>query len=91
MMGCTLLSFFFLPSIVPGFVKDGASWFDRHWRRQFGGHGPTLGFSTLLFVGVVFFPSFPLWGLCCSLVLPIDGTGLGNVLGGGGGGRQLIE
>ena len=27
-------------------------------RRQFGGHGPVLGSSALLFVGVVFFPSF---------------------------------
>ena len=25
----------------------------------------------------------PLWELCCSLVLPIDGTGQGNVFGGG--------
>ena len=53
-------------------------------RRQFGCHGPALGFSALLFVGVVLFPSSPLWGLCCSLVLPIDGTRLGNVFGGGG-------
>ena len=53
-------------------------------RRQFGGHGPALGFSALLFMGVVFFPSFPPVGLCCSLVLPIYGTGLGNVFGGGG-------
>ena len=28
-------------------------------RRQFGGHGPALDFSALLFVGVVFFPNFP--------------------------------
>ena len=28
-------------------------------RRQFGGHGPALGFSAILFVEVVFFPSFP--------------------------------
>ena len=28
-------------------------------RHQFGGHRPALGFSALLFVGVVFFPSFP--------------------------------
>ena len=53
-------------------------------RRHFGGHGRALGFSTLLFVGVVFFLSSPLWGLCCFLVLPIDGIGLGNVFGGGG-------
>ena len=26
----------------------------------------------------------PLWELCCSLVLPIDGTGPGNIFGGGG-------
>ena len=51
-------------------------------RRQFGGHGLALGSSALLFVGVVFFPSFPPMGLCCSLVLPIEGTGLGNVFGG---------
>ena len=53
-------------------------------RHQFGGHGPTLSFSALLFLGVVFFSSSPLWGLCCSLVLPIDRTGLGNVFRGGG-------
>ena len=28
-------------------------------RRQFGDHGPVLGFSALMLVGVVFFPSFP--------------------------------
>ena len=28
-------------------------------RRQFGDHGAALGFSALLLVGVVFFPSFP--------------------------------
>ena len=32
-------------------------------RRQFGDHGPTLGFSALLLVGVVFFPSFPPMGV----------------------------
>ena len=32
-------------------------------RRQFGGHGPALGFSALLFVGVMFFPSFPPMGV----------------------------
>ena len=53
-------------------------------RRQFGGHGSALGFFSLLFVGVVFFPSPPFRGLCCSLVLPIDGTRLGNVFGKGG-------
>ena len=26
----------------------------------------------------------PLWELCCSLAMPIDGTVLGNVFGGGG-------
>ena len=53
-------------------------------RRQFGSHGSALGFSALLFMGVVFFPSFPLWGLCCFLILPIYGTRLGNVFEGGG-------
>ena len=33
-------------------------------RRQFGGHGPTLDFSALLFVGVVFFHSSPPYGGC---------------------------
>ena len=28
-------------------------------RSQFGDHGPVLGFSALLFVGVMFFPSSP--------------------------------
>ena len=51
-------------------------------RRQFGNHGPALGFSSLLLIGVVLFPSFPLWGLCCSLVLSIDGARLQNVFGG---------
>ena len=32
-------------------------------RHQFGGHGLALGFSALLFVGVVFFPSLPLVGV----------------------------
>ena len=80
----SLLLFCFLPSIVLGFVSDGASGFDRYCETSVWRHGPTLGFSALLFVGVMFFPSFPLWGLCCSLVLPIDGTGLGNVFGGDG-------
>ena len=53
-------------------------------RSPFGDHRPTFGFDIPSFVGVVFFPSSPIWGLCYSLVLPIDGTGLGNVFGGGG-------
>ena len=34
--------------------------------------------------GLCFSLVFPLWELCCSLVLPIDGTGSGNAFGGGG-------
>ena len=49
-----------------------------------GDHRPTFNFDVMSFIGVLFFPSFPLWELCCSLVLPINGTGLGNILGGGG-------
>ena len=50
---------------------------------MFGGRRPTFGFDAVPFVGVVFFPNPPLWELCCSLVLPIDGTGPGNIFGGG--------
>ena len=32
-------------------------------RHQFSGLGSALGFSALLFVGVVFFPSFPPMGV----------------------------
>ena len=53
-------------------------------RSPSGDRGPTFGFDVPPFVGIVFFPSSPLWGLCCSLVLPNDGIGLGNVFGGGG-------
>ena len=53
-------------------------------RRQFGGHGPALGSSALLFVGVVFFPSFPHVGVVLIPSPTIDGTKLGNVFGGGG-------
>ena len=46
--------------------------------------GPSFGFDGLPLVGVMFFPSSSLWELCCSLAMPIDGTVLGNVFGGGG-------
>ena len=53
-----------------------------------GDRRSTFGFDALPFVGVVFFLVPPLWELCCSLVLLIDGIGLGNIFGGGG---MLIE
>ena len=48
-----------------------------------GDRGPTFGVDGLPLVGVVFFPSSSLWELCCSLSMPIEGTVLGNVFGGG--------
>ena len=66
------------------FVHDEALGFDCHYANLFGGCRPTFDFDALPFVGVVFFLIPPLWELCCSLVLPIDGTGLGNIFGGGG-------
>ena len=36
---------------------------------MFGGRRPTFGFDVVPFVGLVFFPSPPLWELCYSLVL----------------------
>ena len=53
-------------------------------QHQFGSHGPALGSSTLLFVGVMFFPSFPHVRVVLFPSLSIEGTGLGNVFGGGG-------
>ena len=53
-------------------------------RGSFSDRRLTFGFDFRSFVGVVFFLVPPLWELCCSLVLPIDGTGSGNIFGGGG-------
>ena len=53
-------------------------------RSPFGGRRLTFGFDILPFVEVVFFLISPLWELCCSLVLLIEGIGPGNIFGGGG-------
>ena len=68
---------------MPGFVSNGALGFDRSCTTLVWWPWACPWFSNLLFVGVVFFPSFPLVGVVLFLVLPIDGTGLGNVFGGG--------
>ena len=52
-------------------------------RSLYDGPRSSFGFVVLLFVGVMFSPNPPLWELCCSLVLSLDGTGLGNIFGGG--------
>ena len=49
-----------------------------------GDRGPTFGVDGLPLVGVVFFPSSSPMGVVLSLAMPIKGTVLGNVFGGGG-------